>query len=299
MSPVTIGLIATGAAAGLGVALIIAALTPTRPDLLAVLAGPTRPGPETTEETNPDGASGLSMLQRRLETALAATRLASPDADLKVIGMRRGEYLTTRITLTVAALLIGPIYGLIFAMFGLPIPAAIPAGIGAIAAAITWVAVASHVASKADVARRNVRHALVAFLQLMALYRAGGSGTGAALDQAAATSDTWVFRRIAAAIASATRAGKTASAGVGNLATELGIGELADLSAITDSATTQGATIYATLMARATSLRAQLQADEIAAAHVASGRMSIPKAILTMAVMAFLLYPALITLTAT
>jgi len=300
VNPVIAGLITAGGAAGIGVALVIAAYTPTRPDLLAALAVPADSDPpanafDAEHDAEPDTV--LRRWQRRLETALAATRLTSPDRDLAVIGMRRGEYLTTRVAITVAALVIGPIYSLIFATFALPIPAAIPAGIGVIAAAVAWLLVGSHIAGKAEAARVEMRHALVAYLQLMALYRAGGSGVGAALDQAAATSHTWAFDRISGAIASATRAGQPASAGIGQLADELGIDELADLAAITDNAATAGATIYATLMARAASLRAQLHADQIAAARVASGRMSIPKAILSMAVMAFLLYPALAALT--
>ena len=79
----------------------------------------------------------------------------------------------------------------------------------------------------------------------------------------------------------------------------MGVDELADLSAITAGASTQGAAIYDTLLARATSLRAQLQTDEVAAAQVASGRMAIPKALLAMATMAFLLYPAIAQLATT
>ncbi|MBN9610498.1 MAG: hypothetical protein BGO26_16540 [Actinobacteria bacterium 69-20] len=298
MNPLMVGLIVAGIVAGLGAALVIAAFTPVRPDLLAALAGPTRGDPfEDADETQPTGAIG--RLQHELETRLSATRLTSPDADLAVIGMRRGEYLTTRIAISVAALVIGPIYSLIFAMFRLPIPPAIPAGIGVIAAAVAWLAVGSHTASKAESARKDMRQALVAFLQLVALHRAGGSGIGAALDQAAATSDTWAFRRIGQAMSSAVRAGKPASAGLGHLAEDLGIDELADLAAIADTAATAGATIYTTLMARAASLRSQLHADQIAGARIASGRMSIPKAILSMAVMAFLIYPAIATLTAT
>lgn len=302
MSPTVLGLLAAGGAAGLGIAMIIAALVPGRPDLLAALRMPGHTGADsqpTQAGQQAEPTSGIAGLQGRFETWLAATHLTTPDGDLGVIGMRRGEFLLTRVALTAATLLVGPVYLLIFTAFGLRIPAVIPAGIAVVCAVLVWVAVGSYVTGKAEQARLAMRHSLVAFLQLVALHRAAGAGPGAALDDAAAASPLWTFRRIKGAIDSATRAGHSHWQGIADLAEEMGVDELADLSAITAGAGTQGAAIYDTLLARATSLRAQLQTDEIAAAQVASGRMAIPKAVLAMATMAFLLYPAITQLTAT
>ncbi len=302
MSPATLGQLAAGGAAGLGIAMIVAALVPGRPDLLAALRMPGQTGTArqpTQAGLQAEPTSGIAAMQARFETWLAATHLTTPDGDLAVIGMRRGEFLLTRVALPAATLSVGPIYLLIFTAFGLHIPAVVPAGIAALCAAVVWVAVGSHTAGKAEQARLEMRHSLVAFLQLVALQRAAGAGPGAALDDAAASSPLWTFRRIKGAIDSATRAGHSHWQGIADLAEEMGVDELADLSAITAGAGTQGAAIYDTLLARATSLRAQLQTDEIAAAQVASGRMSIPKAVLATATMAFLLYPAITQLTAT
>ena len=61
MNPLMVGLIVAGIVAGLGAALVIAAFTPVRPDLLAALAGPTRGDPfEDADETQPTGAIGRS-----------------------------------------------------------------------------------------------------------------------------------------------------------------------------------------------------------------------------------------------
>ena len=302
MSAATLGLLAAGGTAGLGIAMIVAALVPGRPDLLAALHMPGHGGAASLaaapgQPVEPTG--GIAGLQTRLETWLAATYFTAPDRDLAVIGMRRGEFLLTRVTLTAATLLVGPVYLLIFAAFGLDLPVTIPVGVAAGGAALVWVAVAGHVTGKADQARLEMRRSLVVYLQLVALHRAAGAGPGAALDDAAAVSELWTFRRIKSAIDSATRAGHSHWRGIADLAEEMGVDELADLSAIAAAAGTQGAAIYDTLLARATSLRAQLQTDEIAAAQVASGRMAIPKAVLAMATMAFLLYPAITQLTAT
>lgn len=298
MNPTIIGLLASGVAVGLGATVLIGLAVPERPDLLAALNPAGRTQSRNPSDTDDDGTL-LGPWQRRIETALAATRLATPDADLRVIGMTRGEYLLTRIALSLVALLVAPLYVLIFAAFHLTIPAVIPAGAGVLLAALVWVAVAGNIETKAENARRDMRHALVSYLQLVALHRAAGLGIGAAMDQAGAASSTWAFRRITVATNSATRAGHQHWHGIATLADELGIDELSDLSAIAHSSGAHGATIYTTLMTRATSLRDQLQADDLAAAQVASGRMSIPKALLSMATMAFLIYPAITTLMST
>ena len=54
-------------------------------------------------------------------------------------------------------------------------------------------------------------------------------------------------------------AGSSEWAGLAELATELGVDELADVADIADLASHAGAGVYSTLMARATSLRRELQ----------------------------------------
>lgn len=296
MSPLMLGLLTAGGAAGLGIALIVGALVPSHPDLIAALRGP-HDSPSTAAGIAPAG--GIGAVQDGLERWLAATHLVTPDTDLAVIGMRRGEFLLTRVALTAAALLVGPIYVVIFTAFGLHVPVAIPTGVAAACAALAWVAVGRNVGARADRARLAMRYALVAYLQVVALHRAAGAGLGAALDDAAAAASPWTFQRIRRAIDSATRAGHSHWQGIAELAKEMGVDELADLAAITAGAGTQGAAIYDTLLARATSLRTQLQADEQTAAQIAAGRMAIPKTLLAMATMAFLLYPAIIQLAGT
>ncbi len=305
MNPATLALLGAGGAVGLGATLLVAVLVPQRPDLAAALdaaRAPAAPHASVTAEPATGGGGWRARLQSwqaLIEARLSATRLTAPEADLRVVGRSRGEFLLTRVGFAAAGLLIAPVYTLIFTTLDLGVPVAVPVVAGLIAAAVAWLAVGQHVTGKAAAARREMRHALVAYLQLVALHRAAGLGIGAALDQAATASNTWAFRRIAAAIASATRAGRTHWHGIAGLADELGIQELTDLSAIAASAGTAGAGVYTSLLARAGSLRAQLQADDTAAAAIASTRMAIPKALLAAATMAFLIYPAITALTAT
>ena len=72
--------------------------------------------------------------------------------------------------------------------------------------------------------------------------------------------------------------------------------ELSDLASIADTAGGAGAGVYSTLMARAQSLRHELQTKEEEAAAASSTRLAIPKVILTFTTFVFLLYPALMQL---
>ncbi len=297
MNPLLIATLAAGAAVGLGVWAVLGLLVPQRVDLLdalnrerglAKLTSPVR-------VQHPDQeVSRLAAAQLALETRLSKLSIATPDSDLRVIEMSRGNFLLIRLGVVFGGLLVIPIYTLLFVAFGYGVAPAIPAVIGLVAAGVGWALVGRIVHGRAEERRREMRYALVSYLTLLALHRAAGEGMASALELAAASSPTWTFRRIDQRVASSLRTGGAAWDGLANLATELGIEELADLSSIADNAGTQGAGVYSTLLARAQALRNELQSQEEAAASIASARMVVPKAMLGIVTLIFLLYPAVI-----
>jgi hypothetical protein len=176
------------------------------------------------------------------------------------------------------------------------LPLVVPAAVGLILAAVTWLTVGVVVHAQAESRRREMRYALVSYLTLVALHRAAGQAMGKSLELAAMSSSAWTFQRIAQRMSLATRSGSNEWAGLAGLAAELGIDELSDLASIADTAGVAGAGVYSTLMARAQSLRHELQTKEEEAAAAASTRLAIPKVILTFTTFVFLLYPALMQL---
>ena len=80
--------------------------------------------------------------------------------------------------------------------------------------------------------------------------------------------------------------------GLAQLAAELRVPELGDVADIMRLSGEDGAAVYATLRARAASLRSALLTDAAAEANAASEHMIMPVAVLGVAFMALLGYPA-------
>lgn len=288
-----------GAALGVGLTALVGVLAPERPDLVDALGrdrSPSIPVWSPPAETVVVESQGLSALQVRLEKWLSKLPVSAPAQDLQVIEMTRGSFLLLRLGVVAVALLVAPLYTVIFAVADLGVPILIPAGAAIAAAAVAWLVVGRIISTRAENRRREMRYALVSYLTLVALQRAAGEGMRSALELAANSSPSWTFRRIEQSIAFADRQGGTPWDGLVNLAEELAIDELADLGAIADAAGTGGAAVYSTLLARAKALRNELQTQEEAASAIASARMVMPKVLLGVSTFAFLLYPALLRL---
>lgn len=294
MTPLVIA-IGCGCLVGAGLWVVIAGLVPSRVDLSAALAAhstrPTTAGlPQAADPAGSDRP--LQAVQRRVEEALSRTRLTTPDADLSVVELSRGAFLWSRLSYATLGLLAAPLQVLIYSVGDAGIPIAFPAGVGLLAAAAGWLVPPRLIHGKAEARRREMRYALVAYLRAVAMNRAAGQGMAAALTIAARASKAWTFRRIAGRIDSARRSGIAPWDGLSEMAAELGIDELGDLASIADTAGTSGAGIYSILLARADALQHELQSHEEASASILTTRMVAPKALLGMATVAFLLYPA-------
>lgn len=295
ISPIVIVVLAV--LGGAGIWMLAAAAAPQRADLSTVLTQDRRPRRiDPTVVVDVDQPRWAERLQTTLEVRLAKTRLTTPDTDLHVVEMTRGRFLVIRVAVALGGLILGPVYMAIFQIMGTGIPLAVPAIAGIGLAAAGWFVPASVVNGKAAARRREMRYALVSYLTLVALHRAAGEGMTGALNRAAESSPAWTFRRIGAQVDSAMRSGMAAWDGLALLAVEMGIDELADLASIADVAGSQGGGVYSTLLARARSLRFELQSQEEADATAASGRMVIPKVGLGLVSMLFLMYPAVLSI---
>jgi Flp pilus assembly protein TadB len=179
------------------------------------------------------------------------------------------------------------------ALLGITPPWAIPALVCLVlAVALFWVPEAD-VRTRAARARTELRRATCAYIDLVALERAADAGPIEALERAADLTHAPAFTRIRAALTRARLDGDTPWQGLRDLATATGVTELGDLADIMATSGRQGAAVYTSLRARATSLRTALTAQDTAAANAASERMIIPVAVLGLVFMAQLTFPAL------
>ena len=141
-------------------------------------------------------------------------------------------------------------------------------------------------------ARADMRRATCVYLELVALERAADSGATEALERAATVGQSREFERIREALLTAEVTGKPAWAGLHDLAAATQVPELGDLADIMRLSGQDGAAVYSTLRARAASLRNQLLTATAAQANAASEHMTVPVALLGVAFMALIGYPA-------
>lgn len=281
------GTIATGLGIGAGVVCLVAALLPSRPDLRAAIAHTT-----AAEDMTP----WPPREYRRWARAAALARLPYRDLPLgddparhvlrKLAGAALGALLpgTLAVLLAWATGSVPPVLG------GAVVLAGMAAG---------FVLPDLPVRARARRGRAAMRHAVGAYLMLVALERRSGSAAQQALVRAARVADDTcvAFAYIRASLERAQLDRRPAWEGLRSLATSIAVTELRDCADIM-AASTDGAAVTDALLARARSLRGETLNHQRARANEASERMVVPVALLGLCFVALLMYPVLIRLLA-
>lgn len=148
------------------------------------------------------------------------------------------------------------------------------------------------VKSKAEDRRRDFRHVVSSFLDLVSMNLAGGRGVPEALQAAAAISDSWAMVRIRDTLEAARLQGVTPWAALGVLGDEVDVDELRDLSAALALVAEDGAKVRDSLSARAASMRRKELADTEGRAAARSQSMLVAQLLLCIGFLLFLIYPA-------
>ena len=149
------------------------------------------------------------------------------------------------------------------------------------------------VKQKADARRRDFRHAIGAFLDLVSMNLSGGRGVPEALMAASEIGSGWALWRIRDALANARITGQTPWQALGALGEEVRVNELKDLSAALSLVAEDGAKVRDSLTARAASLRRRELADLEGQAGEKSQSMLVAQMLLAAGFLMFLIYPAI------
>lgn len=136
--------------------------------------------------------------------------------------------------------------------------------------------------------RRDFRHSLSAYLDLVTIILAGGGGLETALQTAADLGDGWAFSEIRTALRKARLTNRTPWDVFDELGQELGVDELRELAAAAHLAGDQGARIRASLAAKADSMRAGQTAAIEAQAEAATEKMLLPVMTLVVGMILFI-----------
>ena len=219
--------------------------------------------------------------------------LGSLSSDLAVLGRSLERHLVTSLLLGLlgfgAPLLLVGLSSLIGQPMGSSLPLLVCLILGGAMAALPT----ARLRSQAADARRDFRHVVGSYLDLVSMSLSAGRGVPEALDAASALSDDPSMTRIRDALATARLRGETPWAAMGRLGQTLRIDELRDLSAALALVAEDGAKIRESLGARATSMRRRELADAEGKAGENSESMLVAQLVVAMGFIVFLVYPAL------
>ena len=160
-----------------------------------------------------------------------------------------------------------------------------------------WLYARADLMSDATKARREFRHALAAYLELVTILMSGGAGVETAMFDAAAAGRGTAFRHLRSALTAAQARREPPWRTLGELGRRLGVDELEELEASMTLAG-GGAQVRDSLAAKAAGIRmkdlAQLESEE----HSRSETMVLPVALMFAGFLLLLGYPALSALSA-
>ena len=284
-----------GALIGAGVALLAWQLMPAQPDLADALARLDPKSPVAAPVAVEAGGDARDRLGRwALRTMPPRVWGTVPAADLAVLRMPLSRFYGEKVLFFLVGLLIPPLLTVFFTVLGWPLPMVIPAGASLALAAVLFFLPNYNVRDEAKRGREDFRRALVAYYELVALERMGGSGHRQALMNAAGVGESWIFRRIREELARSAWAGLGPWDVLKQMGDDLDVSELGELAQAMELSGAEGTQVAATLRARARSLRAALLSEDMSRANEVGERMSIPMSLLGVIFMAILVCPALL-----
>jgi hypothetical protein len=322
-----------GAVLGLGLFLLVRALFPPRPGLTARLAAldQARDGKGVPLAPLIAPEEDVSEFRRMLGLRLARFYAArgwearSVKADLALLGKSFEGFLATKLLLGVSGLLAFPLLVGWLALMGWGVSVQVPLWSALVVCVIFFLLPDAQIRRDAAVRRRDFRHAVGAFLDLVSMNLAGGRGvpealmmavavgspvttpgalngtvngaasagaTGAANGAGPAPGSNWAMERIREALANARIVGITPWQALGQLGDEINVDELRDLSAALGLVADDGAKVRASLTARAATLRRRELAEVEGKAGERSQSMLVAQLLLCAGFVIFLSYPA-------
>ncbi len=286
MTPVLLAAVALG----IGLTFVAVALLPAPPDLRAAV---TRLADPVPADAGAGSAGAGGVARARIDARVQGwSRLARYRTDLAITGTSPTRLAAEKAAYALVGLLFPCLMGAILVIAGLPVPVALPA-LASLGLAVAMSFLPEHeLKRRAELARVTMRRTVCAYLELVAMERAADAGAVEALERASTIGHGLGFEHIRDSLLRARLEGRTPWRQLGELADEVSVPELGDVADIMRLSGEDGAAVLPTLRARAASLRTSLLQADVAAANRASERMAIPVALLGVAFMALLGFPA-------
>ncbi len=288
-----------GGLTGLALFVAIFALIPRRVSLAgriaafdASSAAPLRARPAA------EAKGDETALTRRLGAALErfcaelGWQFPSVRASLRLTGKSFEAFLGTKVLLGIFGFVFPVLLLTGLSLLGLHLSIVVPVWAGLVFAVVFFFLPDLELRQEAAKRRRDFRHAIGAFLDLVAMNLAGGRGVPEALMAASEIGEGWAFSRIRDALSNARLTGQTPWQALGVLGEDVQVDELRDLAGALSLVAEDGAKVRESLTARAVSLRRRELADLEGQAAERSQSMLVAQMVMAGAFLVFLVYPA-------
>jgi tight adherence protein C len=300
-----------GGLGGAALFLLVFALMPRRAGLARQVAAfdsgragrPGHAGHASQASRDPRSAAAprgqQSELSDRLGHALAAFcaeqgwEFPSLRSNLALAGKSFESYLATKVLLGLFGFLLGPITLVALSTFGFHVSIAVPLWAGVLLALAFFLLPDLELRQTVAQRRRDFRHAIGVFLDLVSMNLAGGRGVPEALMAASEIGSSWALGRIRDALANARISGQTPWQALGALGEEVRVDDLRDLAAALSLVAEDGAKVSESLTARAVSLRRRELADLEGQAGEKSQSMLVAQMLLCAGFLVFLTFPVI------
>lgn len=288
-----------GGLTGLALFLAVFALLPRRTSLAGRIAAfdANRRAPmrAAAAAANEGSESALTRkLGRTLERFCTELGWQFPSlrASLRLTGKSFEAFLGTKALLGVFGLIFPLLLLSGLSLLGMHLPVVLPVWVALVFAVIFFFLPDLELRQEVEKRRRDFRHAIGAFLDLVAMNLSGGRGVPEALMAASEIGEGWAFWRIRDALSNARLTGQTPWQSLGLLGEEVRVDELRDLAGALSLVAEDGAKVRESLTARAVSLRRKELADLEGQAAERSQSMLVAQMVMAGAFLVFLIYPA-------
>jgi tight adherence protein C len=274
-----------------GVWLIARALVPSPRPLRALAAELVEPRVAGTGRTV--APRGLRRWWRSLATRMGTGTSARLSADLSVLERDPTRHMLDKLGYAVLFLALAVVPALVFPLLDVGVPV-LTTVVGAVLfAAAGWFYPDLEVRTRAAAVRRSWAQALTIYVDIVGISLAGGAGVEDALMVAAQAGSGPQFERLHAALRAAQTRRRKLWEALDELGTQADILPLRELASAVDLAAESGSRIRETLLAKANALRVRQLTDAEADAQKASETMGIAPALMAIAAVVLIGYPAL------
>lgn len=279
-----------GAGLAGGCLLILRALAPP-PRPLRVLADEL--AAPRTQGLSPAAGSGLARRWHVLASRWSRGMSPRLAADLAVLGRSPERHTMDKLGYAVIFLGLALVPAVLFPVLDVGVPLVTSALGVLLFAGAGWCYPDVEVRSRARVARRAWAEALTVYVDIVGISLAGGAGVEDALMVAARAGTGPQFERLDAVLRAAQTRRRKLWHALDELGVQCDIAALRELASAVDLAAESGSRIRETLLAKANALRVRQLADAEAEAQKASETMGVAPALMAIAAVVLIGYPAL------